>query len=169
MSATTPFTEESLYKLHTLTQATPDPGPEVLDIWASLFHVSRPVLQYAIEVVLPSHFQTPTSPTCPPSPRSRRLPTPPRSSTPELPRDKWPRFSGSPESLKKEIHSPMIPNVVATGEPLAFHHQHNHPNIFVPSASLPASASVSPAMYKQPHLHVSHLSSLEFRLLVFPY
>ncbi len=167
LSAATPFTEESLHKLHTLTQATTIPSPEVLDIWASLFHVSLPVLQYAIEVVLPSHYQTtpttspntcqsPTSPTCVPSPRSRRLPTPPRSSTPELdPRDQWSRDRSSSEFLKGEIPSPMISNMIAAGGSQDLYLQHNYlSHSDSASAYLPAPARVPASVFKEPHSHV---------------
>jgi hypothetical protein len=122
---TTAFSEDNLRKLQTLAQATPEPNLDVLDTWASLFHVSLPVLQYAITVVLPSHFPpTPLQSTAQPrlserdppvtdhsvtqtiSAQSQRLPTPSDSLTPE------PAFAGrytrSTEYLKDEITSPVL-------------------------------------------------------------
>lgn len=116
----TPFSEENLRMLHTLVQNTPNPGPDLLDTWGTLFHVSQPVLQYTIACVLPSKF--PPIQGQAPAPasnfsnaidsiictHSQRLPTPPDSSTPEPGIRNKQSFTTSPEACKDEIPSPVL-------------------------------------------------------------
>jgi len=160
-SPPTPFTEESLRSLHTLVQATPDPGPEVLDIWASLFHVSLPVLRYAIQVVLPLHFPSASQTTFTTyqaqsnhtninqssrhNSHSQRLPTPSDSLTPEpVPTDQWLHHRESPRYPKNELHLPMLES--SRSEPSTSHHQHDRPNeggTHPSKSSVPGSSTVS--------------------------
>ncbi|KAF9448265.1 hypothetical protein P691DRAFT_801030 [Macrolepiota fuliginosa MF-IS2] len=170
-SPTTPFAEESLRNLYTLIQATPDPGPEVLDIWASLFHVSLPVLRYVIQAVLPLHFPSTSQATSIThqtqynhpsvihnshhSPYSRRLPTPSDSLTPEpVPTDQWSHHRKSPEYPENELHSTMPES--SRSEPPTSHHQHDRPNegSTHPSSSSAPRSNTSSAVNLGVHLQV---------------
>lgn len=138
----------------------PDPSPEVLGTWASLFHVSTPVLQYAIQVVLPSRFppvpqittqlqpdKKSTTHNPPPKTHSQRLPTPADSLTPEpTPTDQRLHHRGSPDYFKTEVHSPMLASFhTASAEPFVVS-QHQNPGYQVGTHDLrpplPGSGSV---------------------------
>jgi hypothetical protein len=143
--ATMPFSPDILRKLQTLVDATPNPSPDVLDIWASLFHVPKAMLHHAIHVILPEaasqgdlHSQTNAEQSAldklNAGPPLQRLPTPANSLTPE------PATGGLPEFMKEECNTPTLAYSRATGSERGMVAQSQQPRDHTTTDPIPASA-----------------------------
>ncbi|XP_006461382.1 hypothetical protein AGABI2DRAFT_178560 [Agaricus bisporus var. bisporus H97] len=118
------FGQDNLHKLQTLVNATPNPSPEVLDTWASLFHVSRAVLLHAIHVILVEKAPQDVGQSQIDAEQSalhrlktglpiQRLPTPANSLTPEP--APAANNGGSPKFMKNECNTPTLAKATDSG------------------------------------------------------
>lgn len=142
------FGQDNLHKLQTLVNATPNPSPEVLDTWASLFHVSRAVLLHAIHVILVEKAPQDVHQTqidaeqnalhrLKTGPPIQRLPTPANSLTPEP--APAANDGGSPKFMKNECNTPTLAKATDSGRDMIAQFQqprdHSSTN-FIPAPAL---------------------------------
>ncbi|EKM81244.1 hypothetical protein AGABI1DRAFT_106014 [Agaricus bisporus var. burnettii JB137-S8] len=150
------FGQDNLHKLQTLVNATPNPSPEVLDTWASLFHVSRAVLLHAIHVILVEkapqdvhQFQIDAEQNAlhrlKTGPPIQRLPTPANSLTPEP--APAANDGGSPKFMKNECNTPTLAKATDSGRDMIAQFQqprdHSSTN-FIPAPALHDQLSPPP-------------------------